>query len=108
MKARMSRESLPNIAKKAVNDYFYDLQAGIDWRLKLSVALVLNDLYGFGQKRIDRSIKALSEIVTGYVDETLDELDKGPEALDKTNAAMESELRKRGIIMNRAELQKRR
>lgn len=52
-----------------------------------AIALVLHDVYGFGGKRIQRTITALNEVMTGYADEHGADL----------RAKMLDELRGRGI-----------
>lgn len=85
MKANYSK--LPTQYAQAVNDN-KKYRRMIVTRLFMAVALVLNDICGFGTVRIVRILRGLAEIINGYA------------VLSATmNKDMAAELKDRGIVL---------
>ena len=115
MPAKMRKHNLPGVTQKQaqemaldiVNEAWKTIQAAIDWRFKLALALAMSDvLPHFGSKRITRVIKAINVICAAYAHD-LDKDEHGAPAIEKTNIQMEEELASRRIFLSREELQGR-
>ena len=106
MKSRIGKtsfDSLNDAQKKIceayVLDYWDKLRAAISDRYFYAMALAINDVYGFGEKRVLRAVNAFAEIVIGYSEETYTPKEKRERAEDMAAMAenMRQELLKRGI-----------
>lgn len=106
MKARIGKTSFDSlndaqrkICEAYVDNYWNELRALISDRYFYAVALALNDVCGFGEKRIIRVINAFGEIIMGYSDETYSPKERRNHAEDMKKMAenMKQELLKRGI-----------
>ncbi len=113
MKARIggrtTLESLPaglrgaaeKSAQHLAEERWAEIQSDVSRRFLCTMALALNDVYGFGTARIQRVIDAMSEIAIGYSDDsyTPSEKREGTKDLKRMADIMQEEMEKRGLFV---------
>lgn len=110
MKARAGRTTFDHLApelqraledavQQRVESRYNDMCDVIEDARIYATALALNDVCGFGEKRIRRVLGAISEIINGYDNQcfTAKERRIGAVDVDKSVNAMKAELADRGI-----------
>ncbi len=109
MKAKIRPANLPQARKndldkvarqyisEQIDEYSRDLKWKMTRRVVCSVALVLSDQYGFGEKRIKRAVEGITEILAGVSEDVYDKGEIDPAGVDKVADNMMAELLDRGI-----------
>lgn len=95
------REAIEIVANQRVEERWDDLRCVIEDARICATALALNDICGFGEKRIKRVLGAISEIINGYDNQcfTAKERRVGAVDVEKSVNAMKAELADRGIVL---------
>lgn len=93
------RRALEDAVQQKVDKQYNDMCDVIEDARICATALALNDVCGFGEKRIKRVLEAISEIVNGYDNQcfTAKERRIGAVDVEKSVNAMKAELADRGI-----------
>lgn len=109
MKAKIRPANLPQARKndldkvarqyisEQIDEYSRDLKWKMTRRVVCSVALVLSDQYGFGEKRIRRAVEGITEILAGVSEDVYGKGEIDPAGVDKVADNMMAELLDRGI-----------
>lgn len=87
------------VVQELAEKKWQEVRHDVSNRFLCSMALALNDLYGFGAVRIQRVMEAMGEIATGYSDETYTPAERrnGTKELGRMADKMLDELKARGI-----------
>lgn len=111
MKAKIRGHNLPTqrqsdlekAARQFVDDYIDDyikkLQYKLSRRVTFALCLILSDQHGFGQKRCQRAVEGIGEILNGVAEDVYDRNEIDPEGRDKMLDNMDAELMDRGIYI---------
>lgn len=111
MKAKIRGHNLPTqrqsdlekAARKFIDDYIDDyikkLQYKLSRRVTFALCLILSDQHGFGQKRCQRAVEGIGEILNGVAEDVYDRNEIDPEGRDKMLDNMDAELMDRGIYI---------
>lgn len=93
------RDAAIKCVQEAAEKRWAEVQNDISTRFLATMALALNDLYGFGTVRIRRVFDAMSEIAVGYSDDSYSPHEKriGTPDMRRMANAMLDELKSRGI-----------
>lgn len=93
------REAVKACAAERIEKQWAELSHITSTRFLATMALALNDVYGFGTERIRRVMNAMSEIAIGYNDESYSPGEKRNGTSDQARMAnaMLDELKARGI-----------
>lgn len=93
------RDAVKACATEFAEQRWAQVQHDVSTRFLATMALALNDVYGFGTERIRRVIIAMGEIAVGYSEEAYSpsEKRKGTPDLARMANAMLDELKARGI-----------
>ena len=106
MKARIGKTSFESmsptqrkICEEYVMEHWSEVRSAINDRYFYAMALALNDVFGFGEKRVLKAINAFAEIVIGYGDEAYTPKERREKYADikKMSDEMRKELENRGI-----------
>lgn len=111
MKAKIRGHNLPaqrqsdleKAARQFIDDYIDDyikkLQYKLSRRVTFALCLILSDQHGFGQKRCQRAVEGIGEILNGVAEDVYDRNEIDPEGRDKMLDNMDAELMDRGIYI---------
>lgn len=111
MKAKIRGHNLPTqrqsdlekAARQFIDDYIDDyikkLQYKLSRRVTFDLCLILSDQHGFGQKRCQRAVEGIGEILNGVAEDVYDRNEIDPEGRDKMLDNMDAELMDRGIYI---------
>lgn len=111
MKAKIRGHNLPTqrqsdlekAARQFIDDYIDDyikkLQYKLSRRVTFALCLILSDQHGFGQKRCQRAVEGIGEILNGVAEDVYDRNEIDPEGRDKMLDNMDAELMDRGIYI---------
>jgi hypothetical protein len=111
MKAKIRGHNLPTqrqsdlekAARQFIDDYIDDyikkLQYKLSRRVTFALCLILSDQHGFGQKRCQRAVEGIGEILNGVAEDVYDRNEIDPEGRDKILDNMDAELMDRGIYI---------
>lgn len=111
MKAKIRGHNLPtqrqrDLEKAArqfmddyIDDYIKKLQYKLSRRVTFALCLILSDQHGFGQKRCQRAVEGIGEILNGVAEDVYDRNEIDPEGRDKMLDNMDAELMDRGIYI---------
>ena len=101
MKARLTSGGIPQEYKKDIDRIFRDYeqryQNVILERMMGAMLLTVNDLFGFGRRRMERLLAGFQEIIHGYNEDAYDGVDKHLQTMETMNRLMRDELASRGI-----------
>ena len=82
-----------------IDDYIKKMQYKLYRRVTFALCLILSDQHGFGQKRCQRAVEGIGEILNGVADDVYDRNEIDPEGRDKMLDNMDAELMDRGIYI---------
>lgn len=82
-----------------IDEYIKKLQYKMSRRVTFALCLILSDQHGFGQKRCQRAVEGIGEILNGVAEDVYDRNEIDPEGRDKMLDAMDAELMDRGIYI---------
>lgn len=111
MKAKIRGHNLPTqrqsdlekAARQFIDDYIDDYikkrQYKLSRRVTFALCLILSDQHGFGQKRCQRAVEGIGEILNGVAEDVYDRNEIDPEGRDKMLDNMDAELMDRGIYI---------
>jgi hypothetical protein len=103
MKGRLSFEGLPRKyqedLKKIISDHERLYRDAVMERMLSAMMLMLSDVFGFGQKRLERAVQAFIEIAHGYSEDAYDGIDEAVRQMEDMNRLMREELARRGIVI---------
>ena len=103
MKAKIRGHNLPTqrqsdlekAARQFIDDYIDDyikkLQYKLSRRVTFALCLILSDQHGFGQKRCQRAVEGIGEILNGVAEDVYDRNEIDPEGRDKMLDNMDAE-----------------